>query len=164
MNEMGYIMKKTLCLYYTRTNTTKAVMEQLAEILGADIAEYTDGKDRSGFLGYISCCFAKADRLKPGIFIKGGAKPEDYERVIIGMPVWAEGPCAVGRAFLAKYRDVLPKDVCFVVTHSGKNDYDKKIAQLDQYLASPQTAHISIRTKENDSIRDQVQAFAEKIR
>ena len=36
---------KTLCLYYTRTNTTKEAMEHLAKLLGADIAEYTDGKD-----------------------------------------------------------------------------------------------------------------------
>jgi flavodoxin len=39
---------KTLCLYYTRTNTTKEVMENIAGILDADIAEYTDGRDRSG--------------------------------------------------------------------------------------------------------------------
>lgn len=39
---------KTLCLYYTRTNTTKAVMENIAGILGADLAEYTDGRERSG--------------------------------------------------------------------------------------------------------------------
>lgn len=39
---------KTLCLYYTRTNSTKKAMERLAELTGADLAEYTDGKDRSG--------------------------------------------------------------------------------------------------------------------
>jgi len=38
---------KTLCLYYTRTNTTKADMEHLAKLIGADLAEYTDGKDKS---------------------------------------------------------------------------------------------------------------------
>ena len=27
---------RTLCLYYTRTNTTKAVMENIAKIIGAD--------------------------------------------------------------------------------------------------------------------------------
>ena len=35
---------KTLCLYYTRTNTTKEVMTQIARTLDADLAEYTDGK------------------------------------------------------------------------------------------------------------------------
>ena len=37
---------KTLCLYYTRTNTTKTAMEHLAKLLGADLAEYTDGKEQ----------------------------------------------------------------------------------------------------------------------
>lgn len=49
---------KTLCLYYTRTNTTKEVIETIAKTIGADVAEYTDGKNRNGFLGYISACFA----------------------------------------------------------------------------------------------------------
>ena len=49
---------KTLCLYYTRTNTTKEVMENIAGILDADIAEYTDGRDRSGVKGYLGACFA----------------------------------------------------------------------------------------------------------
>ena len=44
---------RTLCLYYTTTNTTKAVMENIAKIIGADVAEYTDGKNRSGFWGML---------------------------------------------------------------------------------------------------------------
>ena len=39
---------KTLCLYYSRTNTTKGVMETIADVIGADVYEYTDGKDRKG--------------------------------------------------------------------------------------------------------------------
>ena len=62
---------KTLCLYYTRTNTTKTAMEHLAKLLNADIAEYTDGKDRSGVKGYIGACFAKA--RKPFVISRSGA-------------------------------------------------------------------------------------------
>ena len=40
---------KTLCLYYTRTNTTKEVMTQIARTLGADLAEYTDGKESAAY-------------------------------------------------------------------------------------------------------------------
>ena len=54
----GETKMKTLCLYFTRTNTTKAVMEEIAKVLNADIAEYTDGKDRHGFFGYVGACFA----------------------------------------------------------------------------------------------------------
>ena len=70
------ITMKTLCLYYTRTNTTKTAMEQLAKLLDADLAEYTDGKDRSGILGYIGACFCI--RKESGI-------PNQYQR---GYPVY----------------------------------------------------------------------------
>ena len=62
---------KTLCLYYTRTNTTKAAMEHLARLLDADLAEYTDGKDRSGALGYVGACFVSLKKTFPEVSIQG---------------------------------------------------------------------------------------------
>ena len=50
---------KTLCVYYTRTNTTKTVMETIAGRIGADLAEYTDGRDRSGFMGFVGACLQR---------------------------------------------------------------------------------------------------------
>lgn len=47
---------KTLRLYYSRTNTTRVIMRRLASLLDADLVEYTDGIDRSGFRGYIKSC------------------------------------------------------------------------------------------------------------
>ena len=157
-------MKKTLCLYYTRTNTTKAAMEQVAEFLGADLAGYSDGKDRSGILGYISCCFASVNKVLPSVAVEGDVSLADYERVIIGMPVWAEGPCAVGRAFLTKYKAQLPDQVYLLVTHAGKNDYEKKIALLDELLKTPQKGHLSLRTKENEQMDQELRAFCEMLK
>ena len=62
---------RTLCLYYTRTNTTKEIMENIARIIGADAAEYTDGKNRSGFLGYVGACFATVKNTISKVSIKG---------------------------------------------------------------------------------------------
>ena len=87
---------RTLCLYYTRTNTTKEIMENIAGIIGADVAEYTDGKDRSGFLGYVGACFATVNNTISKVSIKGEIHLKEYDRVIIGMPVWVAGPCAIG--------------------------------------------------------------------
>ena len=58
---------KTLCLYYTRTDKTKEVMETVARRIGADLAEYTDGKDRSGVLGYIGACFVTVKKSEPKV-------------------------------------------------------------------------------------------------
>ena len=115
---------KTLCLYYTRTNSTKAAMEKLAQLLDADLAEYTDGKDRSGLMGYIGACFVSAKKTR--VTITEHVDPASYDRVIIGMPIWVEGPCAIGRAFINQYKDSLKGEVYYAVTHMGKGAYEKR--------------------------------------
>ncbi len=145
---------KTLCLYYSRTNTTKAVMETIAGAIGADIAEYSDGKDRKGFLGYLGACFVTVNNSLPKVSIKGEINLDDYDRVIIGMPIWVEGPCAIGRALIKKYRDKMPNEVYYVVTHMGNNDYMAKIKAIDSLLGRPSAGQFSVRTKENDYVKE----------
>lgn len=154
---------RTLCLYYTRTNTTKEIMENIARSIGADVAEYTDGKDRSGFLGYVGACFATVNNTISKVSIKGEINLKKYDRVIIGMPVWVEGPCAIGRALIKKYSNDLPSEVYYVVTHMGdKRDYSAKIKAMDKLLGRPSAGQVCVRTKENDYIRDS-DAFAETL-
>ena len=154
---------KTLCLYYTRTNTTKAAMEHLAKLLDADVAEYTDGKDRSGILGYIGACFVSKKKVVSKIRIKEDIHLEEYNRVIIGMPIWAEGPCAIGRGFIEKYKSELPKDVYYVVTHMGKGGYETKIKAMDEILGRSSAGQISIRTKGHEYLKD-IETFAEQMK
>ena len=151
---------KTLCLYYTRTGTTKAAMEKLAQLLDADLAEYTDGKDRSGVLGYIGACFVSAKKTR--VAIKENVDLASYDRVIIGMPVWVEGPCAIGRAFISQYKDSLKGEVYYAVTHMGKGTYEEKIKAMDQLLGRPSAGQISMQTKEHDYLKD-IEEFAAKL-
>ena len=154
---------KTLCLYYTRTNKTKEVIENIANIIGADVSEYTDGKDRSGVLGYLGACFVSVKSSLNIVHIKGEIDLKEYERIIIGMPVWVEGPCAIGRAMIKKYKSDMPSEVYFVVTHmSGNNDYMKKIKAMDSLLETPSSGQVSIRTKDSDYIKESA-CFAETL-
>ena len=146
---------KTLCLYYTRTNHTKEVMENIAGIIGADTAEYTDGRDRKGFLGYVGACFATVKNSLPKVSVKGTIDLTKYDRIFIGMPVWVEGPCAIGRAFIKKHSAEMPSEVYYVVTRmNGKNDYMTKIKAMDSLLGRPSSGQVSICTKDNDYIED----------
>ena len=150
-------------MYYTRTNKTKEVTENIAKIIGADVAEYTDGKDRSGFWGYLGACFATVNNTIVKVSINGEVDLKEYDRVIIGMPVWVEGPCAIGRALIKKYSSVMPSEVYYVVTHMGdKHDYTAKIKAMDKLLGRPSAGQVSIRTKENDYIKESA-AFAETL-
>ena len=150
---------KTLCLYYSRTNMTKTAMKLLAGTIGADIFEYTDGRDRSGAAGYLGACIDSFRRTLPKVTIKGAPDLGAYDRAVIGMPLWVESPCVVGRALLQQYGPQLPQDVCLVVTHMAGADYMKKILALDDLLGRPAVGHLSLRTKNNDYLRE-IKAFA----
>ena len=150
---------KTLCLYYTRTNTTKDAIEKLADILDADVIEYTDGKDRSGVMGYIGACVVSMKKNYPQIKIKENIDFSSYDRVIVGMPIWVEGPCVIGKAFLDQYKDQLPKDVYYLVTQMGGGNYEAKIKSMDSILGRPSAGQVSIKTKNNDYLKD-VENFA----
>ena len=154
---------KTLCLYYTRTNMTKEAMEHLAKLLDADIACYSDGKDRSGALGYVGACVASLKKNFPKVTIEGDISLGDYDRVIIGMPIWVEGPCVVGKALIEQYKNSLPQDVSYVVTQMGPSDYSAKIKKLDDLLGRPSAGQISLKTKEHDFLKD-VEAFAATLK
>ena len=153
---------KTLCLYYTRTNMTKAAMERLAELLDADIAEYTDGKDRSGALGYVGACFASMKKTFPEIQLPKDIQLDSYDRVLIGMPIWVEGPCFMGKALLSQYKDSLPKDVYYVVTQMGGANYGSRIKKLDEILGRSSAGQVSLKTKDNDFLKD-AEAFAKTL-
>ena len=108
-------------------------------------------------------CFATVNNTISKVSIKGDINIKEYDRVIIGMPVWAEGPCAIGRALIKKYSSVMPPDVYYVVTHMGeKHDYTAKIKAMDKLLGRPSAGQVSIRTKENDYIGESA-AFAESL-
>ena len=153
---------KTLCLYYTRTNMTKAAMEHLAKLLDADIAEYTDGKDRSGALGYLGACFASMKKTFPEIQIPKDIPLDSYDRVLIGMPIWVEGPCVMGKALLSLYKDHLPKEVYYVVTQMGGANYGSRIKKLDEILGRSSAGQVSLKTKDNDFLKD-AEAFAKTL-
>lgn len=141
---------KTLCLYYSRTNLTRVVMKRIAMLTDADLYEYTDGVDRSGFLGYLRTC-VDSFRKAPEIHIVGGEPDwKAYDRVIVGMPVWAEKPSIVGTGFLEQYSDKFCGKLYLVVTHMAGTDYDKKIRKAYAFSKVEPQGHLSVQTKDHD--------------
>ena len=154
---------KTICLYYSRTNTTRVIMKRIAMLLGADLFEYTDGKDRSGFKGYIASCLDSFKRDLPEVHIVGDEPEwEKYDMVIVGMPIWAESPCSVGKAFLQQYSGKFHGDLYLVVTHMANSDYDKAIRKAYEYSVVEPKAHLSLQTKNHDPEKE-IQAFVREI-
>ena len=154
---------KTVCFYYSRTNTTRVIMKRIVMLLEADLFEYTDGKDRSGLKGYIISCI-DSFKESPAVHIVGDEpRWEDYDRVIVAMPTWSESPCIIGKAFLQQYSDKFHGDLYLVVTHMAKNDYDKAIHKVYECSAVPPKAHLSLQTKRHDPDME-IKAFIRSIR
>ena len=153
---------KTLCLYYSRTNLTRVIMCRIAMLTDADVYEYTDGVDRSGIRGYIRSCI-DSYREFPQVSIIG-EEPDwgSYDRMIVGMPVWAESPCVVGKAFLKQYSTRFHGDLYLVVTHMADADYDKAIRKTYEYCAYDPKGYLSVQTKKHDPERE-IQMFVRSL-
>jgi len=110
---------KTLIVYYSRTGITRQVARDLAERLGADLEEIQDTKRRGGPLGWLS---GVRDALAKKVLPIGSLAhdPADYDRVLIGTPVWAGTMATAVRTFLADHGARLP-ETAFFCTLAGKN-------------------------------------------
>lgn len=137
-------------------------MERMAKMLDADLFEYTDGKDRSGVKGYIESCIDSYRRLPLVNIIGGEPEWEKYDRVIVAMPVWAEAPCVVGKAFLKQYSSRFNGDLHLIVTHMSKADYGKAIAKAYGYSSVKPESYLSLQTKNHDCGAE-IKNFVQKI-
>lgn len=138
-------MSDVLCLYYSRTGKTRAVMQELAEALGAELVELSDGVDRSGALGYFMCGI---DAVRRGTH---RTKPfttrrplEEYRLVILGSPIWAGRCSSVMRGFL-KRRGLELHRVAYVLTRSSEHKDEDVYRQMDRYTAEKHLAAASLR-------------------
>ena len=110
-------MPRILVVYFSRTGHTRTVARQLADRLGAEVEEINDPTNRSGFFGYQRSGFQAFFRRVPPI-AAAVHDPHGYDLVIIGTPIWDMSLSAPVRAYLRRYRAVLPK-VAFFSTCGG---------------------------------------------
>ena len=144
-------MKKILCLYYSRTGTTRAAMEQIAELLDAELVEITDGKARKGIFGFLGSGLDAMKKLPEEL--QPMETEQDlgaYEHVILGTPVWAGRCSSIMRSFLMQSGAQLCPQVSYVITHMGDSPYEQVYAQMDRSLAQPHTFGLSLQPRAED--------------
>lgn len=113
------IMGKKLIVYYSYTNNTKRIAEQIQMATGADICEIETVKPYTGdYNSVVDQGQQKVDRgFKPAI------KPlsvnlGDYDTIIIGTPVWWYTYAPAVATFLSEY-DLSGKTIIPFVTNGG---------------------------------------------
>lgn len=134
-----------LCIYYSRTGKTKAVMEQLAQALEAEAVPLGDAVERQGPLGWLRCALDAVSRSVPAVApVECRRALEEYRLVIVGTPVWAGRCSSVVRSFLKTYGHRLER-VAYVLTRDAQGRHEEIYTQMDLYTARPHRCAVSLR-------------------
>ena len=138
-------MSDVLCVYYSRTGTTKKMMEEVARELDAELVELRDGVERGGLIGWLRCgrdaMRRTTDPLLPFETEKGLGK---YRLVILGSPVWAGRCSSVVRGFLKQHGKKLPA-AAYLLTRGSEEKSEDVFEQMDYYAPCGHVAAVSLR-------------------
>ena len=154
---------KSLVVYYSRTGTTKTVGKAIAKELKADLDEIIDLKKR---LGPINWLIAGWDATRRRLTkIKTQKKPERYDMIIIGTPIWGKNMVPAVRTYLTN-NDLNRKKVGFFCTSGGDN-VKKAFAEMKEL--APKSAivgkfDIRMREVKSDSYEEKVKSFVKNLK
>lgn len=109
---------KTIVVYFSRTGNTRFVAEKIAENLGAEICEVVDKKNRKGKFGFLKGGYESIRKKLTEIRVS--KKVDNYDFVIIGSPVWANGITPAIRTFIHQNDLSNKKIACFVTLKGDK--------------------------------------------
>ena len=139
-------MSDILCIYYSRTGSTRGAMEKIARTLGAELVELRDGVNRSGARGWLRCGMDAMRRTCPPVEKPETKRPlSDYRLVIIGSPVWAGRCSSVARSFLKQYGKEL-QNAAYVLLRGSEDKNEEVYDQMDLYVPCGHQAAVSLRS------------------
>jgi flavodoxin len=153
-----------LVVYYSLDGNTKYAAEELVSLLGADMLRidtqmrFPDSKAGKLFIGGFLTVFGFRPELK-----KNKIRPEKYDTVIIGSPVWA-GKCAAPVSTFLEENDLSKKDLYFFSTSMSGDD--KSFFENLKRKAGTPLAELSLKNplENKESVRSKIEEFAEKIK
>lgn len=146
---------KSLVSFYSRTNITKKLAEDIAGKTDSDIEEIIPKVSYDGKLGYAragkQAMQEKIIDLEPLKF-----NPEDYDVVYLGAPVWV-GKAANPIISYIKQNEGKFKEVKFFTT-AGSSGFDGALKQLEKYTKKPLKT-LGLTTKEVKSGQYNLDSF-----
>ncbi|MBU4501954.1 MAG: hypothetical protein KKA79_05125 [Nanoarchaeota archaeon] len=154
---------KTLLVYYSRTNTTKKVGEEIAKLLKCDSEQIQDVKDRMGLVGYLRSC-KEAMMKQMGEIKKTNKDPSKYDLIIVGTPVWSWNISSPVRTYLYNNKGKLKK-VAFFCTMGGAGD-KRAFKRMEEVAGKKPKATLSLTTKEvvQDQHKNKVREFIKNLK
>jgi len=109
---------KALVIYYSRTGNTRKAAEAIAAACGGDLEEVVEaGERRMGIVGWIRA--GREAMRKKRVPIEAPKKrPDDYDIVFVGSPVWAWTLAPAIRSYL-EAADIGATPIAFFCTMGG---------------------------------------------
>jgi len=154
---------KTLIVFYSRTGCTRSAAQEVGRLLGADLEELRETEDRSGAGGYLragrDAMCKRTSELHPTT-----RRPEAYDLVILGTPVWGFTVCPAIRTWLMLEAANL-KSVAFLCTQGGSGA-ERTQAEMTEITGKVPVARLVLRDRDirGNACADAIAAFAEACR
>ncbi len=149
-----------LVAYYSRTNITKKLAEEIAAKLNADIEEINPKVNYNGKIGYMR---GGKDAISEKIIDLEQTKydPSNYDVVYLGVPVWA-GKSATPMISYIKENEGKFNEVKFFVT-AGSTGFEGTFEQMEKFVGKSPQKTLALTTKEvkKDEYGNKLESFIE---
>ncbi|MGO9397165.1 MAG: flavodoxin family protein [Xanthobacteraceae bacterium] len=154
---------KILLVFYSRSGTTRAVAQALADALRCDTEEIVVNKSRAGLVGIVRS-LGEAIRHQPAQIKPTRFDASSYDLVIVGTPVWAWSVSSPVRAYLINNKSDLPRIALFCTL--GNRGDDAAFAQMQQLAGKAPLATAAFKTRDvvSSRFRDRLAKFAQALR
>lgn len=135
----------SLVAYYSRTDITKKLAEEIASRLNADTEEIISKVNYNGKIGYAR---AGKDGMTAKIIEIGDLKydPSNYDVVYLGVPVWA-GKAANPLISYIKQNEGKFNNVKFFVT-AGSSGFESAFKQMKEFVGKAPLKTLALTTKQ----------------
>ncbi|MGZ7070702.1 MAG: flavodoxin family protein [Methanobacterium sp.] len=153
---------KILVVFYSRTDNTRKVAEEIKNSLDCDIEEIIDTQNRSGPLGYMRSG-RDASRGKLTILKDIINDPSQYDLLIIGTPLWAWHVSTPVRTYIHNNQANF-NNVAFFCTAGGKG-FDGAFNDMEELSGKSPLATLGVREKEikGESYKSKVAEFTKNL-
>jgi len=157
---------KPLVVYYSRTGNTRMVAERIASLLGCELAEIVDLKNRKGLFGFLGAGYSSYTRKLTQIKAPD-QDPSAYDLIVVGTPIWAGNITPAVRTYLTKIVPEVAQEKKYALFYTSySSEQPKAVKDFCTLIKGDPVAKLSVLHKDVKSGKfdPQVQAFVEALR
>lgn len=158
------VIMNSLVVFYSRTEKTEFVAEEIAKQLDSDVETIIDKKDRDGIMGWIEAgveaIIGAETEIEPTQY-----SPSDYDLIILGSPVWSRRISPAMRTYLNDH-DLSDRKIALFNTNDSdetQNIFDT-MKELAENQSSVGELVLSKVSKNDDKVVERVRKWTEKLK